>query len=485
MSPGKEQSNIQKITASLSHSSFKDMMNDVVAAGSCCECGSCVTVCPHNIIEYIDGKPRQTAKANAAFDFCGISEGVGCDVCASVCPRLWPRENHLKDMVFRSERPYEGIFGVYRHIFVAKTQREDILSNAQDGGIVTALLHWAFEKGIIDGAVAATVGEDDPPCLPSPKVLTSTDEIKASAGSWYTYCPNNRALEEVTKLDLKQVGFVGVPCQITPLRKMEHIDPAFLVTERKREKFVGKQRDKLRGFSERIKFNIGLFCTEVFTPELMTEKIEKEMGIPLTQVSKFNIKGEVLIHKKDGGLEKIPLPEVVEKYQRPECHHCNDFSAEMADISCGGVGTNGATLVIIRTRKGESIWRQFQADNTLFIETIEKNKRAWNILLMLSRRQRNRAPEGSARSGTTKDLPQYSARIAADFNHAKLAQSQKPQKEVEASLKVAYRNESPPGKTTDYSSGAPIPGDPGAPAPGEKRKKPPPPGPQRGGAPPR
>ena len=106
---------------SLYHNSFKEMMNDVVAGGSCCECGSCVLVCPHNVIEYIDNKPQQTAKASAAFDYCGISEGVGCDVCAAVCPRLWPREEHLRDAQFGNDRGYEGVFGVYRNIFVART----------------------------------------------------------------------------------------------------------------------------------------------------------------------------------------------------------------------------------------------------------------------------------------------------------------------------------------------------------------------------
>jgi Fe-S-cluster-containing hydrogenase component 2 len=57
--------------------SFKKMMNDVVDFGSCCECGTCVLVCPHNVIEYIDSKPKQTAKKTAAFDYCGISEGIG------------------------------------------------------------------------------------------------------------------------------------------------------------------------------------------------------------------------------------------------------------------------------------------------------------------------------------------------------------------------------------------------------------------------
>ena len=50
----------------MTHPTFKDMMQDVVFWGSCCECGSCVLVCPHNIIEYVDGKPKQTAKAAAA-----------------------------------------------------------------------------------------------------------------------------------------------------------------------------------------------------------------------------------------------------------------------------------------------------------------------------------------------------------------------------------------------------------------------------------
>ena len=83
----------------MSHVTFKQMMNEVVAYGSCCECGTCVLVCPHNVIDYIDGKPKQVAKATAAFDFCGISEGIGCDVCAQVCPRLGVREFDMRDAV--------------------------------------------------------------------------------------------------------------------------------------------------------------------------------------------------------------------------------------------------------------------------------------------------------------------------------------------------------------------------------------------------
>lgn len=467
---------------SLYHNSFKDMMNDVVATERCCECGSCVLVCPHNVIEYVDGRPRQTIKKNA-FDFCGTSEGVGCDVCAAVCGRLWPRELHLRDAVFGSERDYEGIFGVYRHIFVARTRRDDVLARAQDGGIVTTLLAWARETGRIDGAVVAAVGEDDAPCFPSPKVVTTVEQIKASASSWYTYCPNNLALKQVKQMDLKQVAFVGVPCQITILRKMEKIDPSLLLTAKKKPQVTTRQRDFLRGYAERVAFNVGLFCTEVFRPEIMTEKIEQQMGIPLSDVAKFNVKGEVLIHRKNGEIGKIPLEEAMRDYQRPECHHCGDFSAEMADIACGGVGTDRATIVVLRTQKAVDIWREFEASGQVDVWPIQENKMAWNILQRLARRQRERVPQAaSPRAGTAADLPQYQAKREADLAAAAIAKTGKPAADIEACLDAAYAGAPRPQEVVSYMAGAPIPGDPGEPAEGAKRKLPPPPTPAQGGA---
>ena len=449
-------------------------MNEVVDYGSCCECGACVLACPHNVIEYIDGKPKQTAKADAAFDYCGVSEGAGCDVCATACPRLWPRETHLRDAVFGNDRPFEDIFGVFRQIFVARTRREDIAAAGQDGGVVTALLAWARENDHIDGAAVSAVGDEDKPCFPTPKLATSVEAIKASAGSWYTYCANNLALADAAEQGLERVAFVGVPCQVTPLRKMQVMDPAFLVSEKKKPKIVGRQRSYLRGPSDRVAFSVGLFCTEVFRPELMTERIEQQMGIPLNEVRQFNVKGEVLIYKHDGDIARIPLQEAMDEYQRPECRHCGDFSAEMADIACGGVGTDRATIVVIRTERGEAIWREFEAAGEVEVEPIAENKRAWNILLRLARRQRGRIPEGPARSGTAGDLPQYDAGGDRARIEQRLAEGNKAADETEACLEAAYGGEARPEAAPIFIAGQPIPEDPGAPAPGAKRKLPPP-----------
>src|SRR5512139_1467998 len=192
---------------------FKEMMNEVVAYGSCCECGSCVLVCPHNVIDYIDSKPKQVAKASNPFDYCGISEGIGCDVCAQVCPRLGEREQHLTDRVFPGDGACRGAFGVYRRVVAARCKDPEILQRCEDGGVVTTILAWALRKGMIDGAVVSTTDPKDP-CRPVPTVVTSVPEVIASASSWYTYCPNDLALAEVEKRALTRVGFVGVPCQI-------------------------------------------------------------------------------------------------------------------------------------------------------------------------------------------------------------------------------------------------------------------------------
>lgn len=467
---------------SVYRNTFKDMMNDVVDYGSCCECGACVVACPHNVIEYIDGKPKQTAKESASFDFCGVSEGAGCDVCATVCPRLWPREEHLKQSVFGAHSDYEDIFGVFKHIFVAKTKRPEVAEVGQDGGVVTGLLSWALGAEEIDGAVVSAVGEDDAPCFPSPKVVTSQDEVVSSAGSWYTYCPNNRALPEVAERDLKKVAFVGVPCQITPIRKMEVMDPAFLVGPKKKPKIITRQREFLRGYADRVSFSVGLFCTEVFRPELMTEKIEQEMSIPLSEVSKFNVKGEVLVYKKDGDVATIPLEEAMQDYQRPECAHCGDFSAEMADIACGGVGTDNATIVVIRTEKGENIWKEYEKSGLVEVEPISNNKRAWNILLRLARRQRERVPSGPERSGTSTQVIQYDRGEAILDMQVALREAISDREVLDERLKAAYQEEDSNKKSIIYIAGQEIPNDPGTLLASGKRKLPPPLGIEEGGS---
>jgi coenzyme F420 hydrogenase subunit beta len=389
--------------------SFKEMMNEVVAYGSCCECGSCVLVCPHNVIDYVDNKPKQVAKASNPFDYCGISEGIGCDCCAQVCPRLGEREHHMTDQVFANDGAYRGAFGVYRKVVAARCKDPEVLARCEDGGVVTTILCWGLRNGTFDGAVVSAV---DPakPCEPRPTVVTTVEEAIGSASSWYTYCPNNLALADAQKRGLTKVAFVGVPCQITPVRKMQLIDPGFLDNGRKKEKIIDKQRGFLKGFGERVALNIGLLCSEVFSfNELMVDTVQGQLGIPLSEIRQFNVKGKVQVFKKNGELVEINLRQAQE-YARPECHHCGDFSAELADISCGGVGATNWTITVVRTEKGEQVFNAMVRDGLLDVRPIEEFEASMKVFLRLTRKQRERVPVPPGRSDAFVRPPGFGAR---------------------------------------------------------------------------
>lgn len=475
---------------------FKDMIRQVVDAGACAECGNCVTSCPHRVIEMRAGKPAKLAGAAGAHDQCGVSEGIGCDICAAVCPRMWPREAQLRDAVFDGEPGFEGIFGVYRHVFVARTRDADLQAGGQDGGVVTALLAWARREGLIDGAIVASVGEHDAPCFPTPKIALSEEQIRASAGSWYTYCPNNVMLAKLAKAGVQRAAFVGVGCQVTGLRKNQTVDPSMLLTAAKQPQVVARQRERLSGAAERVRLSIGLFCTEVFRPALMTDRIEKDMGIALEQIERFNVKGEVRIHQRNGALATIPLETAMHEFQRPECAHCADFAAELADISCGGIGTERATLVVLRSQRGVDAWRAFEATGMVQSWPIQEHKKAWHILQRLARRQRERPPANTpglnapprwnpALPAAAEVAPAYDAAAQADAYLAQLRDSGRAPEDVQACIAAAYGARPQPLAHAPAAARRPVPADPGDPKPGEKRLLPPPPPPELGGAAPR
>src|SRR5215813_2973164 len=382
----------------VAHVTFRQMMNEVVDFGSCCECGACVLVCPHNVIDYVDGKPKQVAKATAAFDHCGMSEGIGCDVCAQVCPRIGLRDFDLRDQVFpAADRLHEGVFGHYRRIVAARATDPEILSKCQDGGVVTAILCHGLRQGIFDGAVVAAADEEMP-AHPKPRVVTSVDEAIASARSWYTYSPNNLALADAEAKGLKSVCFVGVPCQVTPVRKIQHADATFLDNGRKKPKHIERQTKFLKGFGEIVSFTVGLLCTEVFTYEgLMVEKIEREMGFRLRDVTKFNVKGKVLIYRQGGEVVEMSLHKAQE-YARPECHHCGDFTAELADISCGGVACMDWTIVVLRTARGEALFDDMVARGLVATRSMDEFENSMKVMVRLTRKQRDRVPVPPGRS---------------------------------------------------------------------------------------
>jgi len=310
--------------------SFEESLEKLVLPAECMGCAACVAVCPFGCLDYVNGKPEE------------IEECKVCGICAQVCPRYELPWSALEELTFGRERNPKEEFGVYRRIVVARTTDEDILRACQDGGVVTTLLMHALGKGRIDGAALSGTSEDRR-FHPVPKLATTPAQILECAGTRYFYSPNLLAFNEGVKQKRTSIAFVGTPCQIQALRRIQMVP--------------------LRKYAERLSFAIGLMCTESFTYEGFKTK---------------------------SGEEKVISLKEAKQYTRKSCLPCTDFSAELADISAGGLGLSGWTLTIIRTVKGEEIFRDAEEAGLLKTKPIEEDERALDLLIRLSKKKRQR-----------------------------------------------------------------------------------------------
>ncbi len=116
----------------------------------------------------------------------------------------------------------------------------------------------------------------------------------------------------------------------------------------------------------KIAWTFGLLCSKSFTYDgLMVEIAQKELGLDLDHLVRVNVKGKLLFYT-DTGDEVIYSLKEAQRYTRPGCLHCPDFAAEHADISFGGLGqSEGWTLSIVRTERGQDIWDRATADGVI------------------------------------------------------------------------------------------------------------------------
>jgi len=335
--------------------SFEESLGkNVVATGRCVGCGTCVAVCPFNCLEYIEEKPSL------------IKECKICGICPQVCPQHEWSWSNAENFVFGRKRKAEEDFGVYRRLVVAQAKDDKTLKVCQDGGVVTALLSMALKNGFIDGAIVSGISQEKP-FYPAPKLATTPEEILKCAGTRYSYSPSILALSEAVKQKKANMAFVGTPCEIRAIRKM--------------------QMAGLKRYSAPLKFLIGLMCSECFTYEgLMKKHIHEKLGLSLGNIRKMNIKGKMFV-TTESGVQTISLAEA-KQHARKSCRFCDDFSSELADVSAGGLGLEGWTFVVIRTKEGEELFENAEKSGALMTRPVEQNEPASNLLVKLSRKKR-------------------------------------------------------------------------------------------------
>ena len=227
--------------------------------------------------------------------------------------------------------------GAYKEAVSARSTEKRIQDVSQDGGIVSALLCYALDEGIIEGAVVA--GTPDKNWRPVPTVVTSADEVIEAAGTKYSMSPTLSALKEATRqYGLEKVGVVTTPCQTQGLRKAQ----AYPFS-----RFV----------ADKIKLIVGIYCMENFPMASLDTFATAKLGFDdLTDASKMDIgKGKFWL-TKDGEDKGLAIKET-HGYEQAGCNICNDYVAEWADVSTGSVGSpDGWSTVLTRTDAGSDVF---------------------------------------------------------------------------------------------------------------------------------
>jgi len=170
-----------------------------------------------------------------------------------------------------------------------------------------------------------------------------------------TYSPSVQMLGQMTRRGTRRVALVGTPCQIKTIRKMETLG---IVP------------------TDSINYILGLFCSGNFMfGEAQRMQLEKLGDFVWDDVRKINIKENLFIHLENGEIRTLPLDRLG-FMRRYACQYCDDYSAELADISFGGIAAEeGWTTVIARTPLGRAAFAHARGEGDIEIYPKAKDPR--------------------------------------------------------------------------------------------------------------
>lgn len=353
---------------------WKELYEEVIDSGLCTGCAGCVISCPHDVIGYKHEaghyKPYHLEDELGPTD---CVHGVkGCTSCTRACPRFRLWESQADEHLFGRTRSSDEVSGIYKDIILTRATDQTVQELGQDGGLVSAILIWCLENGIIDGALVSHLEGGQGGWKAIPAVASNKEEVLAGAGSRYTYSANTLAYKEAMEKGLKNLALVGMSCQTS-------IAP--VMWSRK----VGKVGRPLR-------LTIGLLCSKSFDDAMFDELFWIKYGLRKEDVRKMNVKGVLQVWLNNGDYREISLKEC-HAWTREGCEMCPDFAAEHADISTGGIGEKKDwTLTIVRSELGRAIIMAMLEEGVIEGRPGDEDPAAIALLHKLATKSRQRWP---------------------------------------------------------------------------------------------
>jgi coenzyme F420 hydrogenase subunit beta len=275
-----------------------------------------------------------------------------CGVCLKICPGIGVDFFQLDKEIF-GNKPDDILIGNYINIYTGYSSDDEIRYNSSSGGLITQLLVFALERGMINGALVTRMKKDKP-LEPESFIARTSKEIISAMGSKYCPVPANIALQEIiNSKDGEEFAVVGLPCHMNGIRKAEYY---------------------LKNLSDKIVLHLGIVCNH--TPNyLATEFLLKTNNLNAKEIGELKYRGygwpgSLRIHKTNGS--KVLVPYFSTKYAGimfdafffPErCTLCSDKICQLADITLADawiqdlikLDTPGYSLIVVRNEQGNKI----------------------------------------------------------------------------------------------------------------------------------
>ena len=343
---------------------YELLRHEVIDPGKCVGCAACVSVCPVDVFDYEDEKPVET-RAKAC---------VNCVLCVEVCPVLRPPDNDMQEFIELQEPSVDEGYGPYAYGLYARSTDPEILACCQDGGLVSAIILHHLEQGKLQGAILGDVYPEHRQ-IGRHKLAKTRRDVLSCAASRYTYSPNTLALQEAMQQNFGPLAVVGVPCQIDGVRLEQNSSIRLQVSD---------------WYRQNISLTFGLFCSESFSNESI-EKLGEVIDVDPREIENINIKGKVVIRLENKEVHTVSLKKYRE-WARPACLYCLDYGAENADIGAGGIGLDGWTYTLIRTKRGHDSFQAALADGWLETRPLADEPRGEFLMNKLSANKKKNRP---------------------------------------------------------------------------------------------
>ncbi len=281
----------------------------------------------------------------------------------------------LQKRIF-GQKPKSEAMGNYCACYSGYSMDPEIRFNSASGGLITQLLVFALENGIIDGAIVTRMSKATP-WQPEAFIARTKEEIIEASKSKYCPVATNVCLNQILKED-GRFALVGLPCHIHGIRKAQKA---------------------LKPLEKKIVLQLGLTCSHTVDFDGVNFLLKK-LGVDKNQVRSLTYRGEgwpgFLSIETKNGKKSVPYtggwyaywPLFAAFFFTPmRCTLCPDHTAELADISFGDAWlpefkhkTGGTSIVISRSQKGQCLLDEAKlagavALSELSIQKVEQSQR--------------------------------------------------------------------------------------------------------------